>query len=545
MAYPSVSAGDEILEAHYNAIVGSLTGQSSKGQQILLTDYSSDSNYAFTVKNPGTGGLGGRFQASNGNDIGLFNDAASTLKSKDGTRYVVVSNSGVAVTAPSATFSINGQSVGAGYQVYNVLDYGLVSGSSSSNAAANTTAFQTLWATVADAGGGVIYFPAGFWSLNATTLNHANGSGASSAISVLGAGGATLLYFHGTTGPFLNIASSSDSPINYGFFRDFQLRHNDTVTSGATLQLGYVGNYLFENIRSIYSDSAKASATSVRLIASASFLKFRGCKFSTRADASTLSGLVPIGLDVVVSTGTVGGLEFIDTQFNGCQDHSVGIRFVNTVGIDTVTFSGLCLVKDHETGIRFGFGNDNGGVANVIANGLIVDAITGQSVHYSPTYTAGVPPASASRSENHQYNGCWFSGNDYIFLIDNSGAATVRGIQIVGSYLSGGGTRSITVGGVVTELVINGNRITCDANAAGKVALDIGDGSNAVTDVTITGNRIAVAGSSADAVIRINAAVDSFTVVSNTLRRGADADGIINTPGTGTSKVVASNSWLA
>ena len=529
---------DRILSEHVKNLSNLILGASGYGQRVQLTQYSDATNYANTFGNTDTtNGRAVKIQYGDPSGapvtLATFQKSGSRIQSNDGTDYIDVSNSGVAVTG---TFTVNGSSVGAGLTVYNVLDHGVTEGTSSTFAGANTTALQALWTAVATAGGGTIYFPPGYWSLNATTLNHALGSSAS--VNLQGSGDSTLLYFHGTTGPFLNVATASSSAVNYGFFRDFQIRHNDTVTSGATLQLGYVGYYRFENIRSIYSDSSKASIISLRLTAIASFLKFIDCKFATRADEATLTsgGLFPVGLEVVQSSGSIGGLEFHGVEFSGCQNRSTGIFWKNTVGIDTVTFSGLCLVKDHETGIRFGFGNDNGGVSNLTANGLYVDGITGQTVHYATGGTAV--------TQNHQYTGSWFSGDDYIFLIDNSGAGTVTGIQVVGSYLTGGATRLVTVGGVVNELAFVGNRMTCDANAAGKVALDIGDGSAAVTDVTITGNRIAVGGSSADAVVRMNAAVDSFAIVGNVLRRGADADGIVNTPGAGASRVVANNSFL-
>lgn len=421
--------------------------------------------------------------------------------------------------------------------IYVVSDYGMVPSSSSAYAASNTTAFQSVWTLCATNGGGVLLFGVGLWALNATTLDH--GLSSSSTISILGNSGATLLYFHGTTGPFLNIASTSGSRVDYGFIRDLQFRHNDVVASGATLQLGYVQSYLIENVRSIFNSSDKASMVSVRLHGWASAIKFSNCKFTTRADEATLTsgGLFPIGLDVAITSGSPGGIEFHGTEFSGCVNRSTGIRFVNTVFIDTVWFSGGCLIKDHETGIRFGISNDNGGVGNLLANNLVIDGVTGASVHMTPGGTAEVI--------NHQYVGCWFVGLDYNFLIDNSGGGTLYGIQIDGCYLTGANIRAVFAYGEVDELVITGNRITFDGNTAGTVAVDIGDDANAVTDVVIVGNRIAVGGSTADAVLRINAAVDSFVVTGNALRRGADADGIINTPGTGTSAVVANNAYLA
>lgn len=461
-------------------VVTSVSGEQSVIQTGTLAApsvaWTSDLDTGFNVDSDGDVGV-------SKDGVGILETSGTTtyLRSPDGTDAATLTDAGV-FTAPNVIKS-------HGY--YLVTDYGITMSSSSTVAAANTTALQTLWTTVATDGGGVIVFPPGFCALNATTLDHALGF--SSAVSIQGAGGNTILYFHGATGPFLNVATGATSAINYGFFRDFQFRHDDPVTSGATLQLGFVGNYLFENIRSIYNTPDAASLTSVRLAGSASALKFVNCKFATRSDEATLSGagLVPIGLDVAISAGSPGGIEFHGTEFSGCQNISTGIRWLNTAAIDTVTFSGLCLVKDHETGMRFGFGSNNGTVANLIANGLTIDGITGQSLHYTPGGTASVI--------NHQYVGCWFSGIDYIAILDNTGAGTLRGIQIDGCYLTGGTVRSIIASGVMSELYITSNRISTDVTAGGRYGLDIGDGVNAITDVNIEGNRIQVGASTAGA----------------------------------------------
>jgi hypothetical protein len=73
------------------------------GTQIVLDDYSSTTEYAFTVQNPTTNGLGVRIRASGGNNIATFNDAAVTLASADGTKTFVVANAGITASAITTT----------------------------------------------------------------------------------------------------------------------------------------------------------------------------------------------------------------------------------------------------------------------------------------------------------------------------------------------------------------------------------------------------------------------------------------------------------
>ena len=73
------------------------------GTQIVLDDYSSTTEYAFTVQNPTTNGLGVRIRASGGNNIATFNDAAVTLASADGTKTLVVANAGITLTSATIT----------------------------------------------------------------------------------------------------------------------------------------------------------------------------------------------------------------------------------------------------------------------------------------------------------------------------------------------------------------------------------------------------------------------------------------------------------
>lgn len=508
-----------------------------------------------TLSNPFTGGSDGtvEFYLDTPKRVSVKIDGASAglgditkivdpgnlntgLYSPDATQVVSVGNDGV-FSAPGILRGWGTYFLGDGLSVTWYGTRALAAAAGAGPAAANAAAIEAAAAAIGTDKGGELVLPAGWIPTDPVELDTGvNGY----PLTVRGVAGSSYLYFTGTTGPYLHLAPNSGRSIVYGSMRDVWMAHQAIPASGATLKISYAQQYTLDNVRQINLDAdGYAPITSVEMAGSSSFLQFDKCTFITRKDTATLTsgGLVPVGLLANQSTGSIGGLEFFSTQFNGCATKSIGMLWQNTAAIDTVDFAGLSLVKDHATGMRFGFGSNNGSVANLAASGLRVDGVSGPAVHYTPTGTSVI--------QNHQYGTCWFYGADYGFLLDNSGAGTLRGIQVMGSYLTGGAIRLVSVGGVVSELDFIGNRCTCDATASGRVAFDIGDGSNAVTDLGIVGNRIGVSSASCDAVIRINAAVDSFTVDANRLRSGADADGIINSAGTGTSKIIGSNPWKA
>lgn len=442
--------------------------------------WTSDLDTGFNVDSDGDVGV-------SKDGVGILETSGTTtyLRSPDGTEAATLTDAG-AFTAPGILVRWGTYFLGDGLSVTWYGTRALAAAAGAGAATANTTAIEAAAATIGTAKGGELVLPAGWIPVDPIDLDTGvNGY----PFTMRGVAGSTYLYFTGGTGPFLHLAPDSGRSVVFGSMRDVWMAHQSVVSSGATLKVSYAQQFAFENVRQINLDAAGlAPLISVELAGSASALKFSNCKFITHTDSG---GTAPTGLSVAQSTGSIGGIEFHGTEFSGCQNLSTGVRWVNTVGIDTVTFSGLCLIKDHETGMRFGFGANTGTLANLVANGLFVDGITGQALHYTPGGTAVI--------QNHQYIGCWFSADDYICILDNSGAGTLRGIQINGSYLTGAAVRSVIASGVMSELYITNNRISTDVVAGGRYGLDIGDGVNAISDVNIEGNRILVGASTAGA----------------------------------------------
>lgn len=96
MAFSTVNAGDEVLAEHITEIQGSLTGESSAGVQILLTDFASASNESLVVQN--SLGRQVNVKAANGNSLLKVWDAETTILSADGTKGVTIDDSAVTIT---------------------------------------------------------------------------------------------------------------------------------------------------------------------------------------------------------------------------------------------------------------------------------------------------------------------------------------------------------------------------------------------------------------------------------------------------------------
>src|SRR4051812_34918625 len=68
MAFATAAPEETIASEKWNAVVGAFNGTATLGQPVLLTQFDSDSSYALTVRNLGTGGVA-PFQSSAGVDI--------------------------------------------------------------------------------------------------------------------------------------------------------------------------------------------------------------------------------------------------------------------------------------------------------------------------------------------------------------------------------------------------------------------------------------------------------------------------------------------
>lgn len=525
------AALQKILADHVGNLSRCLTGVAGYGQRILLTALEDATNYANTFGNKDT--TNGRavkiqYGDQSGSPVTLatFQKSSSRIQSNDGTDYIDVSNSGVAITG---TFTVSGQTVGAGIRVYNVRDYGIAEGTDSTSAAANTTALQSLWTTVATAGGGVIYFPPNstskFYPFNATTFNH--NLGYSVPVTLMGDPGASIIGLYGTSGPFFDFATTSTHAVSRCGIRDLRLEHKATPTAGATIRLNYVDQFFLDGVKIPKATASLAALICLQLTATAN-ASLRHCKLETQSTGA----VTPITIDVANGTATGGALYTYDTDISGYRGASTGIRFSNDGDLDTIILGPGTSIKDHGTSLSKASGTGN--VENLIATGVIFDETSSTNILIQPDTGADVA--------TWMFDGaCWFSADDYNFNMDEASGGTVTGIQIEGCYLTNADTNAVLVGTGVDQVYIRGNRIASTVAGAGDWVIDANGTS---VDVIVSGNRIGAAAGAAG-LIRIAATVSPVYVGGNILRGGADADGISFGGATGAARRNENGCYLA
>lgn len=519
------NSGDVIQASHIAQLTGLIAGSAGKGQLVQFHQYEDATNYANVFGNKDTTNgraLKVQYGDPSGTPITLatFQKSSSRIQSNDGTDYIDISNSGVAVTG---AFSINGQSVGAGVKVYNVLDYEIVAGTDNTYAANNTTKLATLWTTVANAGGGAIYFPAGQYAFNAsTTLDHGVGS-TIRGIGIMGDGQATRLNLYGTTGPWFSFATAVGSACQDGFVKDLAIWHKGVTASGATIRHGALSNWAYENVYMVDSGGGLAPYYGIEIAGSVAQTNVwvRNCKFEE----------TKIACIRVANSGSSGGLFVTGSDLSGNGSTSFGIDFVNAGAWDTVEVIGG-LIKDHSVGIRKTAGA--GLVSNVLIQGVKLDG--------NANYGIQVQPPTSSACTTWQILGCWISAGNRGVWVDETGGGTLAGVQVSDTYITGPDDGGIIIGAGVDETLITGNRINAAAtNFSTTYGIDIGGASGTITDVIVMGNWIKVGGSASGAM-RISSAADPVTSAANQFRGVNDTFG----GSTGTSRVDdASNTFKA
>lgn len=406
------------------------------------------------------------------------------------------------------------------FGIYVVSQWGVKTGSDSTNAAANATALTALWNLIAAAGyGGTIFFPPGDWPCNAVTLNHAQTTAKS--ISIVGAGGATRLKFYGASGPYLNIAIGSTSPVQMCGIRDIWINHGATPSGGATIRLGYTSRYIMENVI-LFGSEARIC---VQLIASAS-VHMKSCTLTVQDHASAIC------LDIATTIST-GGVQLTSCDLSGVYPNTRGIALNNTALMDTIVLNGVSL-KDHLIGFTSQFGTGN--VVNVQMNGGYTDGCD---------YGVILAPQTGATYGSFDFGNVWMYGAKQNLILSKINGGVLSSVSVTGGVMPGAADGPIEMIGSVADVTITGVRIGGgETNTAGEAGIKLSDdgSGNVPTRVTITGNQIKV-GSSATACIVAPAATATFTIVGNTLIGGADADGLALTGGTGTARVAANNSY--
>lgn len=441
---------------------------------------------------------------------------ATVLRSPNGSYEASVSNSGL-FTAPGLLDN---------FGIYNVesnsTGYNLLRGTDSTNAAANATALTGLWNAIAAAGkGGIIFFPPGDWPCNAVTLNHAQSTGKS--ISIWGCGGATILKFYGASGPYLTIASNSNSPVQMCGIKDIWINHGAVPSGGATIRLGYTSRYIMENVI-LFGGEARIA---VQLIASAS-VHMKSCTLTVQDSTSAIC------LDIATTVST-GGVQLTSCDLSGVYPKTRGIALNNTALMDTIVLNGVSL-KDHLIGFTSQFGTGN--VVNVQMNGGYTDGCD---------YGVILAPQTGATYGSFDFSNVWMYGAKQNLILSEINGGTLSSVSATGGVMPGATEGPIELIGAVTDVNITGVRCGGgETNTGGYGGIKLSDdGSGNVPNiVTISGNTIKV-GASADACIVAPAGTTTFTIVGNTLVGGADSDGLALTGGTGTARVAANNSYTA
>lgn len=528
MALVTPANGETIQASHIAQLTGLVAGTAGKGQLVQFTQYEDATNYANVFGNKDTtNGRALKIQYGTGTPVTLatFQKSSSRIQSNDGTDYIDISNSGVAVTG---AFSINGQSVGAGVAVYNVLDYQIISGTDSTYAANNTTKLATLWTTVATAGGGVIYFPPGQYAFNASTVLDHGLNTTVRGMGIMGARQATKLNLYGTAGPWFSFATAVGSACQDGFFKDVAIWHKESTASGATIRHGALSNWTYENIHMVDSGGGLAPYYGIEIAGSVAQTNIwvQDCKFEK----------TKIACIRVANTSASGGLFIRRCDLSGNGSTSFGIDCVNSGAFDTIDVVSS-LLKDHSAAIRKVSGA--GYVSNVSVGLCKLDGVA--------NYGIQVQPPTSSACTTWQISDCWIAAENRGIWMDETGGGSLTGVQISDTYITatindGPNDGGIVIGAGVDQTIITNNRINAAAtNFSTTYGIDIGGASGTITDVTVIGNWIKVGGSASGAM-RISSGADPVVSAGNTFRGVNDVFG----GSTGTSRIDdASNAFKA
>jgi len=528
---------DRILSEHVKNLSNLVLGASGYGQRVQLTRYSDATNYANTLGNTDTTNgraLKVQYGDPDGSPVTLatFQKSSTRIQSNDGTDYIDVSNSGVAVTG---TFTVNGATVGAGLTVYNVLDNNVTEGTGTTYAGANTTALQTLWTTAATAGGGIIYFPPGDYSFNATTLNHAQGTGATKAITIRGAGGSSIVKFYGSTGPYLTIASTASSPVAQCGLEDLYINHGQYPSSGATIVLGYTSRYHIRNV----SMTGNEAFIGLSLTASAS-VHVQNSTITVQNVANAVC------VDFTQSLPT-GGVQFTGCDISGDSSATTGawvtrgIRFNNSAIVDTVVLNGTS-VKDHLYGIVSAA--NVGDVANFQMNGGFLDQ-SNYNVVVNPTST-GTSAALTAAYYGWFFGNVWMSAETQNVSLATTNGGTLSGFSFVGGYMTNATQGAIKATKACDVVRVMGVQIAAGTtNNASYAGVEFeADSGTSPSNVAVTGCYIAT-GTTAAACIKTSSGATPILFANNILRGSADADGIVDGGATSASRVITANAYLA
>lgn len=403
--------------------------------------------------------------------------------------------------------------------IYPAAFHGVTAGSynSSTYAAANTTALEALWVLVGAAGGGLILFGAGVFALNATTLNHAQGS-SPLPISVRGLDGATYLQLWGTSGTLLSIAPGATSGLIRGSWEGMTIINGQAQTSGVTVAVGSVSQYRLRNVRILATSETVGPLVCLQIGATGrtiSGLELIDCKFQTRIDYQTISdnGLTPVCVDVRNDTAS-SGLKILNCELDGAYDstpspdegYSVGLRFAGTGEWDTVIVGAGTVIKDHRQGIST---SGTGAVSNVtICPGVVIDVCE--------DFNLKLQPPTGCTLSTWIIMGAWMASLKYNVAVDESNGGIVNGLVLIGNYATSATISALVVGSGVTNKIVMGNYLLGDNITSGSAAT-IGDSTATATATVVNGN-IVIGGTGVTAALTVGSGEDGLAVVGNVYR---------------------------
>ena len=501
--------GEEVRSTHVAQFVNLCSGAANGGALVKLNDVSDSTSYSVIVGNQDTtNGYALKVQfgaVGSPTTLATFQKSSSRIQSANGSHYVDISNTGVTITG---TLTINTQTVGAGVNVFNVLDYGIQTSTQAVEAsagtavrAANNTALNTLLTALRTAGGGVIEFPAHaegrMYPFNAPiTLTHA---GAALTIGLQGKGYSSALQFYGLTATShgLDFAGSSSSAWRQSFVRDMVLVADTSASSptgGALIRMKTVVGMELANLwlRHSYAGIHVGAVDNTGLNIPVQ-VRMRNID----VDLHPTSG--GIGLQLYPA----GGVWVSNSTFDGNVLASVGMRATpvgNTIAptaynaIDSLWVDN-CNFNGHAIGVRFG---QSGQLSNVFISRTHLDGV-GQGA--TSGIAMQIETSATAVVENMQLTDMWLAtypttGVGYgLYVVGSTG--TIRNVIVQGLYSTQALSAAVYVTGTgVTNLTL-ANAFINGATAVNNNEIDIVGG----TGITIIGNRVSGPGNSGYAIV--------------------------------------------
>ena len=461
--------------------------------------------------------------------IGILEVASTTtsLRSPDGTEAVTLTDAGV-FSAPGLLRR---------YNIYMVEDEGMVYGITTTNAAANKTAWEALIAKIGASGEDADIHINDSLPLDGG-INLAHAAGSVKRVNIIGKPGRSSILWDdapaGGTTAYLDAGSNgaTSALFNCGIY-DLEMYHAQIPTSVTqpTIRIG-VDASLYTLERVVLRNAGSGLAALIGIDALTGF-ELRNSKIALRDDTATLTsgGLFAVGLQCSATTN-VSGPNLRDVSIDGISTNdptgarSYAIRFVNAGDIDTPRVSGFHC-KGHSIAILKNSGE--GGVGNFNADHLYLDVVE---------YGVFLEPPTNGDCGTWMFNQTWIAARKTGLYASEGNGGVVENLNYMQGFITNTQTAALPavyVGSGVSQFLMQGYNIQTSLNASGDYAVQI-DGDK----VVVIGNIIAT-GTSASGTILVAAGATRFTVNPNVLI-GTD---IVNLSTLSDSKVLLDRAFSA